>query len=229
MRKIRIKTITTLSVFILSTLISSAAQALCFNHFSDRGLYIIGQIGSGSTDVGFLDDLFSQTEFTHNQGVAARGGVGYQVFRYVGFEGGFTVYPTATRDYNSSRGWFGSGNHSFKSKISNIYSVDVMAMARLPILNYVFVSAGGGFAIMHFKYEAMECLNNNEEKISWESSSSYFSSPKIALRVGVKFNRKIALFLSASHIFSTNGDNNLNARDYQPGLSLAAVGLTYHL
>lgn len=197
------------------------------NHFADCGPYLTGQIGSGSVEYGLFDGLFDSMDIKNNSGLAGRVALGSQIFHYFGIELGAAMYPCAERNYNSSRGLFGAGDYTGSSKITDVYSADLIALLRLPILNYLYLSAGGGVAAMHFKYESMHAESEYETILSWASGSGYFFAPKALMRVGVKFNRNFDLFAGVSYIFCVNG-NDPSQREYQPGLGLASVGTSFH-
>ena len=219
------------SLIILSALVSTHVFAVETDNFADNGFYVVGQVGSGKVDKGFLDDFMGSTKLTNNSGFAGRLGVGYQLNRYFALEGGLAAYPSAVRDYDNARGlnlWGVGTKRVGSSDINGIYSIDMMGMARLPIGNYFFVGAGAGLAVMQFNYSAMHVTNADSTSPNWEAGSANFIAPKAELRLGSKVNQQTTVYLSTSYIFSVNGTNP-NVRNYQPGLSMIAVGVNYSL
>jgi hypothetical protein len=193
------------------------------DNFSDIGPYVVGQAGVGSVYTGFFDDLFSSIEMQNNTGFAGRLGIGYQMNRYFGVEGGITKYPSAIRNFDSNRGLIPIAGTVSNSKMSQIYTADVMAAVRIPMGNTFYMSLKGGMALMHVKYTSFDPVITSP---SWEPGSAFYFAPKTALELGVKLNPHTSVFLAGSYIYSVNGSNVLE-RNYQPGLSMYSLGVSY--
>jgi hypothetical protein len=200
------------------------------NNFNDKGFYLTGQAGQGVVNLGFMDNLFGPISMEKNKGFAGRLGAGYQVNRYFGLESGLTLYPSAVRNYNSERQLFGYVQYDGDSKISNIYSADLMGLIRIPVGNHFFISAGVGVAAMHFSYSAMNVRNqsNTHTVLQWDAAAANFVAPKAEVRIGTKVNQEVSVYLSGSHIFSNNG-HNAEERNYQPSLDMLSIGFSYDL
>lgn len=217
-----------LMILLLVATMFSTATALAAaksDNFSDDGVYVVAQAGAGSVSLGFFDDFLRGIDMKNNTGFAGRIGIGYQFNRYFAMEGGFSAYPSAIRNYSSNRALLG-GDIQGNSKISNIYSADLMGALRVPIGNYFFITGEAGAAVVHFSYAAMDASDSNFTALAWQPGSAYFVAPKAGLKLGVKINSKTSVFLSTSYIFSANGTNP-EKRNYQPGLAMANIGMSY--
>ncbi len=220
------------STVILASALSAAAcstpvlATANVDNFSNTGPYAVLQMGGGQVNTGFLDNLFGATELQHNHGFAGRLGMGYQFNRYLSIESGLSHYPSAIRNYDSNRGLLPVAGFIGNSKISDIYSIDLMGAFRMPIGQRFFIGAQLGGAAIHFNYAAMNATNGAASVLSWNPSSAWFIAPKVGLKLGMALNPSTSVFASSSYIYSVNG-NNPEIRDYQPGLSMYSAGINY--
>lgn len=215
-----------LITLLLSALSTTPALASETDNFADKGFYLTGQAGAGFVNFGLMDDMMSNMAMRDNTGFTGRVGAGYQINRYLALEGGVALYPSAVRNFDSSRGLFSFNGITGNSNITNIYSADLLGFLRIPMGNYFFFGLGGGVSATHFSYSAMNASSAAYTALAWPPGSANFLAPKAELRIGTKINQKITLFLSGSHIFSVHGGNPEN-RNYQPSLSMISLGITY--
>lgn len=198
------------------------------DNFNDQGFFLSGQVGYGGQSFGFLDDLFGGMQFQSASGFAARVAAGYQLNRYFSLESGVAYYPSATRDYDSTRRLFGFDGITGQSSITNTFALDVLLGLRLPIGNHFYFITKGGGAAVHYSYG--EYIENNANMgtstVIWGPGSAVFFAPKVVFGAGVKINPKTSIVMTVLDIFSVNGHNPENTRDYQTNLAMATVGIT---
>ena len=135
--------------------------------------------------------------------------MGYQFNRYLSIESGLSRYPSAVRNYDSSRGLLPVAGFVGNSKISDIYSIDLMGAFRMPIGQRFFIGAQLGGAAIHFNYAAMNATNGAASVLSWNPSSAWFIAPKVGLKLGMALNPTTSVFASSSYIYSVNGNDTL--------------------
>ncbi|WP_267256839.1 outer membrane protein [Coxiella endosymbiont of Ornithodoros maritimus] len=214
-----------------------------YNNTSDAGFYVRAEAGYGLVDkkTGNSKDFtgVTLTENSHTNTKKSRGfngrvAVGYAFNPYFSLESGFTYYHPAYRNVNLARrmALFSSVQAEDRQKI-NLYSIDLMAKATLPINNfYTFIE--GGVAYVHAKFAAFTETGTEVSPlftsvitpvaIKVPSSSIGYIRPKAGIGVGYNITQNIGVDISYSHVF---GQGKINNANYLPNLNAVTVGLTY--
>ncbi|PNT86367.1 outer membrane protein [Coxiella burnetii] len=216
-----------------------------YNNTSGAGFYVRGEAGyglvdkkSGTSKVNFTGVTLTENSHTNtkkSRGFNGRVAIGYAFNPYFSLESGFTYCHPAYRDVNiagSALPLFSSVQAEGRQKI-NLYSIDLMGKATLPIDNfYAFIE--GGVAYVHTKFAAFTETGTavspllppvtSSVAVKVPSSSKGYIRPKAGIGVGYNITQNIGVDVSYSRVF---GQGKINNTNYLPNLNAVTLGLTY--
>jgi opacity protein-like surface antigen len=201
---------------------------------NDSGFYAKAQAGLGMTKANgsatyTAGDLTSKSASNANN-FAGRIAAGYQVNKYLGFEGGFALYPRYVQNLALAHGLAGVDSVTQSLK-TNLFAFDLLTTGHYDFSNKVFVEGGLGLAYVnaHTRSGGTVTTIPGEGTVFGPASSETngFIRPKAMAGVGYNLNSKMAVDVVYSRIFGRGSFANDTQSKYLPNLDMVAVGLTY--